>query len=141
MVESVIEVYPTQVGRVNNLSSGVFSATSGLGEVIGPLFGAAMMETSGFRMTSDLTAMVTLFYVFIFIFVITNGMDSIKKIATKNGAGESLEGQETEEETKDEGELTADAKKGRKLKLPAKQKKSVADDDAVSFSSESLLSH
>ena len=44
MVESAIAVYPNQVGRVNNLSSGVFCATSGLGEVIGPLFGAAMYE-------------------------------------------------------------------------------------------------
>ena len=77
MVESVMDVYPTQVGRVNNLSSGIFSASSGLGEVIGPLFGSAMYEQSGFRMTSDMTAMVTFFYVFIFIFIVTNGMNSV----------------------------------------------------------------
>ena len=80
MVESVNSVYPTQVGRVNNLSSGVFCATSGLGEVIGPLFGASMYEQSGFRMTSDLTAMVTFFYAFVFIFILTNGMDSVSNV-------------------------------------------------------------
>lgn len=80
MVESVNSVYPTQVGRVNNLSSGIFCATSGLGEVIGPLFGASMYEQSGFRMTSDLTAMVTFFYAFVFIFILTNGIDSVSNV-------------------------------------------------------------
>ena len=91
MVESVMDVYPNQVGRVNNLSSGVFGATSGLGEVIGPLFGASMYEYTGFRMTSDMTAMVTFFYVFIFIFVITNGQESITNALTRD---------ENEEESK-----------------------------------------
>ena len=86
MVESVMQAYPTQVGRVNNLSSGVFGATSGLGEVIGPLFGAAMYEKSGFRMTSDMVAMVTFFYAFVFIFVLTNGMDSVTNALRRNGS-------------------------------------------------------
>ena len=66
----------------NNLSSGVFGATSGLGEVIGPLFGAAVYEKSGFRMTSDLVAMVTFFYAFVFIFVLTNDMGSTHRRRT-----------------------------------------------------------
>ena len=72
MVETVQSHYPMQMGRVNNLSAGVFSATAGLGEVIGPLFGAAMYEQSGFRMTSDMVAVVTFFYAFAFMFIISN---------------------------------------------------------------------
>ena len=72
MVESVIGQYPTQVGRVNNLSSGVFNTANGLGEVIGPLFGAWMYEKSGFRMTSDFTAMIAFLYALIFILVLYN---------------------------------------------------------------------
>ena len=72
MVESVISHYPTQVGRVNNLSSGVFNTANGLGEVIGPLFGAWMYEKSGFRMTSDFTAMIAFLYALIFILVLYN---------------------------------------------------------------------
>ena len=63
---------------MNNISSGIFSAASGLGEVIGPLFGAAMYEYSGFRMTSDVVAMITFLYVIVFIFVLTNGMTSLR---------------------------------------------------------------
>jgi hypothetical protein len=63
---------------VNNLSSGVFNTANGLGEVIGPLFGAAMYEQSGFKMTSDVTSLITFFYVFVFVFVLTNGIASIR---------------------------------------------------------------
>ena len=127
MVESVMDVYPNQVGRVNNLSSGVFGATSGLGEVIGPLFGATMYEYTGFRMTSDMTAMVTFFYVFLFIFVISNGMDSIKNTLSKRSEEESKE---------DEGDLTD----GKNPKGKKNKSKKIKEDDAVSYSSESLLS-
>ena len=70
MVESVIGHYPNQVSRVNNLSSGVFNTANGLGEVIGPMFGAAIYEDYGFRTTSDITALITFGYVLVFIFVL-----------------------------------------------------------------------
>lgn len=134
MVESVINVYPTQIGRVNNLSSGIFCAMSGIGEVIGPLFGAAMYEKSGFRMTSDMTAMATFFYCFIFIFIITNGVDSV------TSALQSRKRLQAEEESKEEdsGEDRKKTKGGKSKKLFNGKK--VIDDDTVSFSSESLLS-
>jgi len=71
MVESVIVYYPNQVSRVNNLSSGVFNTANGLGEVIGPMFGAALYEDHGFRTTSDVTALITFGYVLVFIFILT----------------------------------------------------------------------
>ena len=70
MVESVIGSYPNQVMRINNLSSGVFNTANGLGEVIGPLFGAAMYEDYGFRATSDVTALITFCYVILFVFIL-----------------------------------------------------------------------
>ena len=91
MVESVINVYPTQTSRINNLSSGVFNTSMGLGEVIGPLFGAAMYEKSGFRTTSDMTAVVTICYVFIFICVLNNGVASSIKDTLRKTAGLSDE--------------------------------------------------
>jgi MFS family permease len=83
MCESVSAHYPNQVSRVNNLSSGVFNTANGLGEVIGPMFGAAMYEEYGFRMTSDVTALITFFYVLAFVFILTNGMDSIRETITQ----------------------------------------------------------
>ena len=58
---------------MNNLSSGVFNTANGLGEVIGPLFGAALYRQSGFRATSDMTALIVFVYVMIFTFILTNG--------------------------------------------------------------------
>ena len=40
--------------------------------MIGPLFGAWMYEKSGFRMTSDFTAMIAFLYALIFILVLYN---------------------------------------------------------------------
>jgi len=77
MVDSVSGHYPGQVGRVNNLAAGIFSTANGLGEVVGPLFGSALYEHAGFRMTSDITALITFIYVLFFVFVITNGLQSI----------------------------------------------------------------
>ena len=40
--------------------------------MIGPLFGAWMYEKSGFRMTSDFTAMIAFLYALIFVLVLYN---------------------------------------------------------------------
>lgn len=40
MVESVIPLYPGQEETINDLSSGLFNMFLGIGQVIGPLFGA-----------------------------------------------------------------------------------------------------
>lgn len=91
MVESVNGYYPTQTSRVNNLSSGIFNTANGLGEVIGPLFGAACYEQSGWRMTSDFTAIITFFYVFVFIFILTNGISSITNQLSGQEANSDLD--------------------------------------------------
>ena len=113
MVESVAQHYPNQVGRVNNLSSGVFNTANGLGEVIGPLFGAAMYEQSGFKMTSDVTSFFTFCYVFVFVFVLTNGIASIRDQIKKRSNPDEIE--ESKEEEDDV--LGGKNKKYRKDKL------------------------
>ena len=119
MVESVAQHYPNQIGRVNNLSSGVFNTANGLGEVVGPLFGAAMYETSGFRMTSDITSIITFLYVFVFVFILTNGIASIRHQIKKR-----TNKLDTAEESKDD----ADGKKNKYSKKFGK------DDDNLNSS-------
>lgn len=111
------------------MSAGVFSASSGLGEVIGPLFGASMYESSGFRMTSDMTAMVTFFYVFVFTFVLTNGVESIRTTLITHG---------TDLDDKEENKLkdvdyTKENKKGK-----GKKYSKVIDEDAGSLGSQAI---
>lgn len=40
MVEIAEKKFPEHKTRINNLSAGLFSTSNGLGEVVGPLFGA-----------------------------------------------------------------------------------------------------
>ena len=129
MVESVAPIYPSQIGRVNNLSSGIFNTANGLGEVVGPLFGAAMYETSGFRMTSDMTAVITFLYVFVFIFILNNGIGRLRTRASENL-----------EESKEEDDLLNEKMQNNK-KLLDGGKKGDLNSDLLSVGSESLMSH
>ena len=119
MVESVTSASPSQVGRINNLSAGIFNTANGLGEVVGPLFGAAMYERSGFRFTSDIVVMITFFYAFVFTFLLTNGVNSLRRTL-----------QQAKEETKEEEMDRPGTIKGAEKK----------DEDDASQGSESLLS-
>lgn len=132
MVDSVSRHYPDQISRVNNLSSGVFNTANGLGEVIGPLFGARMYESYGFRMTSDVTALITFSYVLVFIFILTNGMSSIRHQLT-NGATiyEEIE-EQMEDGTGDKNDL--------KRKYVGSKKLDAVKEESLSQHSESLLS-
>ena len=76
MVEFANNSFPGQELRINNLSSGLFCTMNGLGEVIGPLFGAQLHERFGFRMTSDLTAIVAFAYVLVFFLVVSRSQIS-----------------------------------------------------------------
>ena len=65
---------------------------NGLGEVVGPLFGAQLHERFGFRMTSDLTSVVAFFYVLIFFII--SSRNPIKREAT----GDEAEGDDLKNE-------------------------------------------
>ena len=66
MVETANKYYPNQQRKVNNMSSGIFNTFLGLGEVIGPLFGASMCEKISFRKTSDIIALICVAYALVF---------------------------------------------------------------------------
>lgn len=92
MVEHVSKKFPNQTGRVNNLSAGVFNTANGLGEVVGPLFGAHMYEKVGFRATSDMTAVVALVYVVTFIYILARCPDDkVRHVEAEcDGEGDEL---------------------------------------------------
>lgn len=93
-----------------------------------------MYETSGFRMTSDITSMITFLYVLVFVFILTNGIASIrhqiKKRTNKNN--------DITEETKDD----ADGKMNKYSKKLTKDNDDNLNSSYIGSSngSESLLS-
>ena len=78
-----------------------------------------MYERSGFRITSDFTALITFFYAFSFMCVLTGGVATVRR---------QLKKAEDEECKEDEQSLGKSKKYSKK------------DDDSVSMGSESLLS-
>ena len=50
------------------MSAGIFNTMNGVGEVIGPLYGAYAFEGMGFRATSDTICLTCLTYALIFFF-------------------------------------------------------------------------
>ena len=66
MVEAANRHFPGQERHVNNMSSGIFNTFNGIGEVIGPMYGAAMYERIGFRSTSDTIMLICFTYALIF---------------------------------------------------------------------------
>ena len=65
---------------------------NGLGEVVGPLFGAQLHERFGFRMTSDLTSVVAFFYVLVFFLI------SSKTPIKRETTGDEIEGEDLKNE-------------------------------------------
>ena len=63
MIECVLPHYPASAEmEINNLASGMFNMFLGIGQVIGPLFGAEMTKRYGFRTCCDCVAIICLIY-------------------------------------------------------------------------------
>ena len=77
MVESTIPLYPGQARDVNNLSSGIYNAFLGFGQVIAPAYGAFMTEAVGFRVTSDVVAIICFVFAFAY-FVLAGGVEAFR---------------------------------------------------------------
>lgn len=82
-----------------------------------------MYERSGFRITSDFTALITFFYAFSFMCVLTGGVATVRRQLKKA----------EDEECKEDEQSLGNSKKYKKMD-------SKKDDDSVSMGSESLLS-
>jgi len=72
MVELAMRRFPGQDLHVNNMSAGIFNTMNGVGEVIGPMYGAAAYEHMGFRQTSDTICLICIAYVLVYF---TFGLD------------------------------------------------------------------
>lgn len=70
MIETVIPLYPESCeSQINDISSGLFNMFLGLGQIIGPLFGAQVTEKYGFKTCCDSVAIICLsFSIFYYIF-------------------------------------------------------------------------
>ena len=62
MVECSLEYFPGQEREVNNMAAGVFSSCLGIGQVMGPIYGALLEQSVGFRHTTTVTAALNLTY-------------------------------------------------------------------------------
>lgn len=78
MVEFALPKFPGQERRVNDLSSGLFNAFLGIGQVIAPLYGSNMTSAVGFRLTSDYVAIICFAFALIY-FECGGGADAFIK--------------------------------------------------------------
>lgn len=63
MIESVLPLYPDNAEQqINDLSSGMFNMFLGIGQIAGPLFGAAMTQANGFGYTCDSVSLICLLF-------------------------------------------------------------------------------
>ena len=69
MVESTLPHFPGQETVVNDLSSGIFNAFLGFGQVLAPMYGSTAKNVLGFRLTCDIVALICLVFGLIYFFV------------------------------------------------------------------------
>ena len=62
MVESTLPYFPGQERRVNDISSGIFNAFLGFGQVLAPMYGSSVKDALGFRLTSDIVVIICLVF-------------------------------------------------------------------------------
>ena len=63
--------------EVNDLSSGLFNTSLGLGQVMGPMFGALMTKNFGFRVCCDTVSLLCLIFAILY-YLIADGLDAFK---------------------------------------------------------------
>ena len=77
MVESSILHYPGQAREVNDLSSGIYNAFLGFGQVLAPAYGAFVTEEVGFRVTSDIVAIICFVFALTY-FILAGGLTAFR---------------------------------------------------------------
>lgn len=76
MIESVIPHYPGQEETINDLSSGLFNMFLGIGQVIGPLFGAIVTDMYGYKQCADTVAILSLLFAVLY-YIFAEGKDAL----------------------------------------------------------------
>ena len=69
MVDSSIPLFPGQENETNDLSSGIFNAFLGLGQVLSPPYGSYVTANYGFRTTCDLVAVICFVFAVLYFFI------------------------------------------------------------------------
>ncbi len=82
MVESTLPLYPGQERDVNDISSGIYNSFLGFGQVLAPAYGAFVTDAVGFRMTSDIVAVICFFFAFAYV-CIAGGPQAFKNTFKK----------------------------------------------------------
>ena len=82
MIDVALEKFPDDEIAVNDLSSGIFNSFLGIGQVVGPLYGALMTEAFGFRVTTDVMGIITLIFALVY-FVVGEGPAAFKQSKLK----------------------------------------------------------
>ena len=77
MVEATIPQYPGQEREVNDLSSGIYNSFLGFGQVIAPAFGSILTERIGFRLTSDIVAIICFVFTLLY-FALAGGPEAFR---------------------------------------------------------------
>lgn len=78
MVEAMKPKFPkSQEREVNDYSSGIFGSILGLGQVLAPMYGSTMTTAVGFRMTSDIVAIICIVFALIYFFC-GDGVEAFK---------------------------------------------------------------
>ena len=68
MIESVLKKYPLlNKKEVSKRSAGIFTAATGLGQMIGPIYGANLRHSIGFRATVECTALISAIFAVLYL--------------------------------------------------------------------------
>lgn len=79
MIETALPLYPAYCeSQINDISSGLFNMFLGLGQILGPLFGAQMTENYGFQTCCDYVAIICLVFALLY-YVTCDGKEAFKK--------------------------------------------------------------
>ena len=63
--------------KAGNYTAGIFNMGLGMGQVVGPLFGASMYDAIGFRNTQDLTCLLCITFASLY-FVFADGREAFR---------------------------------------------------------------
>ena len=78
MITAATMYFPTQKAEINDISAGVFNAFLGIGQLCAPTYGSWMFERTGFRVTSDIVALICLVFSIIYL-VLGDGIKAFQE--------------------------------------------------------------
>ena len=89
MVESMKPKFPKEQERqVNDYSSGIFNSFLGFGQVLAPMYGSTVTANYGFRLTSDIVAIICFVFGLVY-FIMGDGVEAFKTTCQNLKSGET----------------------------------------------------